>query len=230
MSRGGSRRTSARSSRACRTHATVPSPPHTRTRRSGTLPAYRSSASRGPRRPMSTTSRALRSGRCARSALSSSPRRPPLLPLTKMRRGGSGEGASNASDTGFAGAYARGGCGPRDASRRADATGRRPVRGRINWRRRDRGDDASRARARRARARGGERRAHGRGRGVGEHRNRRAKRRRVAARLEEWPPAADEASVAVTGPTTESSQHRGRGVSAKGNGTRQISGVTKNDE
>ena len=51
--------------------------------------------------------------------MSSSPRRPPLLPLTKMRRGGSGEGASKASDTGFAGAYARGGCG------------------RINWRRRE---------------------------------------------------------------------------------------------
>lgn len=153
MSRGGSRRTSARSSRACRTHATVPSPPHTRTRRSGTLPAYRSSASRGPRRPMSTTSRALRSGRCARSALSSSPRRPPLLPLTKMRRGGSGEGASKASDTGFAGAYARGGCGPRDASRRADATGRRPVRGRINWRRREGIEATTRpARARGARA------------------------------------------------------------------------------
>ena len=154
MSRGGSRRTSARSSRACRTHATVPSPPHTRTRRSGTLPAYRSSASRGPRRPMSTTSRALRSGRCARSALSSSPRRPPLLPLTKMRRGGSGEGASKASDTGFAGAYARAGCGPRDASRRADATGRRPVRGRINWRRREGIEATTRpARAREARAR-----------------------------------------------------------------------------
>lgn len=150
---GGSRRTSVRSSRACRTHATVPSPPHTRTRRSGTLPAYRSSASRGPRRPMSTTSRALRSGRCARSALSSSPRRPPLLPLTKMRSGGSGEGASNASDAGFAGAYARGGSGPRDASRRHDATGRRPVRGRTNWRRREGVEATTRpARARGARA------------------------------------------------------------------------------
>ena len=154
VSRGGSRRTSARSSRACRT-------------RDGSVAAAHEDAQVGhlARVPLERLARTASANvddvqgvevRSLREeCLSSSPRRPPLLPLTKMRRGRVRRGSVKGVGHGFRGSVrARGGCGPRDASRRADATGRRPVRGRINSApaRGDRGDDASRARARRARA------------------------------------------------------------------------------
>ena len=83
-------RTSVSSSSAWSTHATVPSPPHTRTLRSGTLPTYSFNAGAGdaPGAVRSTHASAFRSDRALNDSRSASPRRPPLLPLTKMSSGG----------------------------------------------------------------------------------------------------------------------------------------------
>ena len=82
--------TSVSSSSACSTQATVPSPPHTSTRRPGTLPTYSFNAGVGdaPGIVRSTHASALRSLRAISDSLSASPRLPPLLPLTKTSSGG----------------------------------------------------------------------------------------------------------------------------------------------
>mmetsp|Transcript_18193 Transcript_18193/g.45229 ORF Transcript_18193/g.45229 Transcript_18193/m.45229 type:complete len:247 (-) Transcript_18193:38-778(-) len=95
MPTGGFSFTSGRSSSACSTHATVPSPPHTSTRRPGTVPTYRVNAACGPSRVRSTTSSGRRSVRRANAAVRCSPLRPPLFPLTKTSRGIGGESASS---------------------------------------------------------------------------------------------------------------------------------------
>ena len=119
------RRTSSSSSMACNTHATVPSPPHTSTRRSGTTPTWRRNDAVGPSAVRSTISTASMSSRFASNSMSASPLRPPLLPFTKHSSGfPRDDGASCASvvpgahfssrstrpsseDPGRVGAYAR---------------------------------------------------------------------------------------------------------------------------
>ena len=113
---------------ACNTHATVPSPPHTRTRRSGTTPTWRRSDAFGPSAVRSTISTASMSSRFASNSMSAAPLRPPLLPFTKHSSGfprddgvagvsvlpaahvSSHSTRSSSEDPGRAGAYARATC------------------------------------------------------------------------------------------------------------------------
>ena len=140
-----SRRTSPSSSMACSTHATVPSPPHTRTRRSGTTPTWRLNDAVGPSAVRSTISTALMSSRFASSSMSAAPLRPPLLPFTKHSRGfprddGDSLGVSvvpdahvsshsthsSSEDPGRAGAYARATCRGRGRDEGNDADAHPP--------------------------------------------------------------------------------------------------------
>ena len=132
-------RTSPSSSMACNTHATVPSPPHTRTRRSGTTPTWRRSDAFGPSAVRSTISTASMSSRFASNSMSAAPLRPPLLPFTKHSSGfprddgvagvsvlpaahvSSHSTRSSSEDPGRAGAYARATCRGRGRDEGNDA-------------------------------------------------------------------------------------------------------------